>query len=283
MQKLLTHIISWLLYTSIFAACCAVGLCMATERLLLADIPPLFIPLHFFVFGSTAMVYNAHFLQLKTSERVSDRYQWSLQYPYAHRIVFGLGVLLCGGSLFWLGWQILLACVLLGVLSFGYSLPLLLPVGSGIKLRDFGWVKILLLTGVWTIVTSILPMLYWHVPIADYPFEILLRFVFMFVLCVAFDIRDMQTDFKAGIYTLPNRIGLQNSYRLMYGFILLFLALSIVQYLRYPSAIRLGAELITAFITWRVIVYTRTHTSDKIYLGLVDGMMLLYALLVLAH
>lgn len=103
----------------------------------------------------------------------------------------------------------------------------------------------------------------------------------MFTLCVAFDIRDMQTDLDAGIITLPNIIGLKNSYRLMDVAILLFVLLGIVQYLRYPSATRLAGEVIAAIITRMVISYTRKHPSDKAYLGLVDGMMLLYTLLVL--
>ena len=63
--------------------------------------------------------------------------------------------------------------------------------------------------------------------------------------------------------------------------ILLFSILSVIQYFRYPSAGRLTGELLTAIATKAVISYSRNHPSDKAYLGLVDGMMLLYAILVL--
>jgi 1,4-dihydroxy-2-naphthoate octaprenyltransferase len=159
----------------------------------------------------------------------------------------------------------------------------MLPLKNKKSLREFGWVKIIILTAVWTIVTSVLPMLYHQVPLAAYPFEILLRFVFLFTLCVAFDIRDMQTDLEAGISTLPNLIGIKNSYRLMDIALVLFAVLSVVQYFRYPSAVRLGGELVAAIVTRLVIQYSKYHASDRVYLGLVDGMMLLYAALVLMH
>jgi 1,4-dihydroxy-2-naphthoate octaprenyltransferase len=178
--------------------------------------------------------------------------------------------------------QILIGCAVLAVLSFAYSLPIL-PLKNKRRLKDFGWVKILVLTLVWTIVTSVLPMLYWDVSLSAYPFEILIRFVFLFTLCVAFDIRDMQTDLEAGIATLPNLIGVKNSYRLMDVALVLFVLLSIIQYIRYPIAGRLAGEVITALATKLVINHSKTHSSDRVYLGLVDGMMLLYGLLMLLH
>lgn len=255
---------------------------MGTERLLIGRVPPLFTALHMLVFGSTLVVYNTHYMIKRSYPEISDRFAWSQRSRVWHYLFFGSGFLMCVISIFLMSWKILAACGVLGILSFAYSLPLL-PFKDKRRLKDFGWIKILVLTSVWTIVTSVLPILYWDRQIADYPYEIVMRFVFMFTLCVAFDIRDMQTDLEADIFTLPNLIGLKNSYILMDITIILFAALSVIQYFRYPSATRLVGELATAVITKVVIVYSKKHPSDKAYLGLVDGMMLLYALLVLWH
>ncbi|MCB0698169.1 MAG: hypothetical protein KDC07_12445, partial [Chitinophagaceae bacterium] len=158
-----------------------------------------------------------------------------------------------------------------------------LPISNPKRLKDFGWIKITVLTTVWTIVTSVLPILDHDMNISDYPYEILMRFVFMFTLCVAFDIRDMQTDMDAGIATLPNMIGIKGSYRVMSASMILFIIMSFVQYIRHPSHLRLGAELFVAAAVKLVIDYARKHPSDRAYLGLVDGMMMLYAILVLWH
>lgn len=279
-MRFIERFIDWVLYTSVFAALCSTGMCMATERLLINAIAPLFTPLHALVFGSTLVVYNVHYTIKRSRPGTSDRFAWTERNRYWHYIFFISGTVLSLGSLFWLSWKILLGCVVLAFLSFAYSLPLL-PFTNKRRIRDFGWVKITVLTGVWTIVTSVLPILYWDKQLVDYPFEILIRFVFMFTLCVAFDIRDMQTDLDAEIFTLPNLIGLKNSYRLMNGTIFLFVVLSLVQFYRYSSSSRLVAEVVTAVVTKLAIEYTKKYPSDKAYLGFVDGMMLFYSVLVL--
>ncbi len=280
LRHLIHIVINWVLYTSIFAATCAVGLCMSTERLLLNEGPPLYSGLHLLVFCSTLFVYNVHYLIKKSTPELSDRFGWSQHHRLWHYLLMSIGIIGCGISAFHLPQNILLVCVLLAVLSFSYSIPLL-PFKDKKRLKDFGWIKILVLTAVWTIVTSVLPLLYHSRALADYPFEIMIRFVFMFTLCVAFDIRDMQTDMEAGIATLPNMIGIKGSYRVMSVSMILFIIMSMIQYARYPSVNRLIAEIIVAIATKLAIDYARKHPSDRAYLGLVDGMMLLYATLVL--
>ncbi len=280
MPSLLNKFINWVLYTSFFAACCATGLCMATERLFTSYRPPLVTPLHALIFGSTLLVYNVHFIFKRSSPDLSDRYGWSQYYMIWHYGAILTGIALIGTGLLFLPLKIWLACGVLGLLSFAYSIPLL-PLRNKKRIKDFGWIKLFTLVSVWTIVTAVLPILYWDKQLGAYPFEILIRFIFMLALCIAFDIRDMQTDMDASIYTLPNSIGVKNSYRLIHIAIVLFAILSVVQYIRYPSLQRLSAEMITAITTMGVIHYTKRHPSDRVYLALVDGMMLLYAVLIL--
>lgn len=204
----------------------------------------------------------------------------NLQFRPWYLLFFIAGMAMAITSLFWLSGEILITSVILGAFTFTYSWPLL-PFKNKKRIREFGSLKILVLAGVWTIVTSILPILYSHKHTLDYPFEILLRFVFIFTLCVVFDIRDMQTDLENNIATLPNKVGIDNSYRLINITLVLFAVLSIVQYFRYPITGRLAGALLTAVITKVVVNYLRKHPSGKAYLGLADGVMMLYALLVL--
>jgi 4-hydroxybenzoate polyprenyltransferase len=273
-------LINWILYTSFFAASCAVGMCMATEQLINAESATLFNPLHVLVFGGVLLVYNTHFLLQKSTPELSERFGWSQHYRLWHYISISIGLVCLGYSLFKMPAPVISACVVLAVLSFAYSLPML-PIVARKRLKDYGWVKIGVLTSVWTIVTAVLPMLYYSKPIEAYPFEIGIRFALMFPLCLAFDVRDMQTDVQAGIFTVPNRIGIKNTYRLMNAVIVLFVVFSVIQYVRYPSVGRIAAELIAAIAMKWVTGYARTHSTDKAYLGLVDGVMLLYALLII--
>lgn len=272
------NILSWLLYTSLFAAFCALGLSMATERLFLRYFPPLLTSLHALIFGSTLLVYNTHYL-IRKSE-MSDRFDWTLRNHYWHYFFWLAGLALCVVSAFFLPFAVLKGCALLALLSFAYSIPLL-PFRDKRRLKDFGYLKIVVLTSVWTIVTAVLPMLYWDMSLSDYPFEIMIRFVFMFVLCLAFDLRDMQTDRESRIMTLPNRIGVTNTYRLMYLGTALFAVFSMVQFLRYGQASRFAAELVTALYVLWALGYTRRKPSDMAYLLYVDGAMLFCAVAIL--
>jgi 4-hydroxybenzoate polyprenyltransferase len=278
--KFVTRFIDLFLYTSLFTACCAMGLCMATEKLVTMSSPPLFSHLHALVFGSTLLVYNVQRVFPKGSA-VADKKKANPYYSW-HFFFFSSGILMTAYGLFWLSWQMIAGCLILGAFTFAYSWPLL-PFINKKRLRDFGWLKILVLACVWTIATSVLPILSDGKNIRDYPFEIMVRLAFIFTLCIVFDIRDMRADLQNNIHTLPYTVGIRNSYRLINVTLLLFALLSIAQYIHYPLNERLAGALATAIITWIVVLYLRKHPSERAYLGLADGVMLVYALLILIN
>ncbi len=234
--------------------------------------------LHVLVFGSTLLVYNTPRIARMLRGKPTGKPGYAKWYIF----FFCVGLVVTVTGLYGQTAVMLRVSCLLGIFAFSYFLPVL-PFKNKKRLRDFGFVKIIVLTGVWTIATSVLPMLYWQKNLTDYPLEIFLRFVFVFALCVMFDLRDMRHDFENKIFTLPNKVGVRNSYRLIYASLLFFAAISVVQYIRYPVAGRLAGALITAACTWLIVQYVKKHSSDdRLYLLLVDGAMLLYAVLVLS-
>jgi hypothetical protein len=269
-------VLKWILYTSLFAACCAAGLCIATEKLLLGHIPTWLTPLHGFVIGNTLCIYNFHYYIKKIPAGISDRADWSLQHRWVHPVLIALGCLLSLACLFFLPLKVLGVSIGLGLLSLGYSLPVL-PFPRKKRLKDWGILKLILLSLVWTCVTVLMPMLYWNKSFQAYEVEFLLRFTFMLPLCIAFDIRDMETDKENSIYTLPNAIGLKNSFRLMNIFLLVFVALAVWQYFRYPIGGRLISGLAIALLTRIVLYLSQKYDTDVFYLLFIDGMMLVYA------
>ncbi len=251
---------------------------MATERLINNNPPFLINDLHILVFGGTLVVYNTPRIAKMLRRVQAGRRKYHKWYI----LFFTAGIILAGIGSYRQSNTIMLASGLLGVVAFSYYLPVL-PFKDRKRLRDFGSIKIFVLTGVWTVATSILPMLFWQKNIVEYPFEIIIRFVLVFILCVLFDLRDMKPDLKSNIYTLPNKVGIQNSYRLIYTSLALYSVLSIFQYLKHPIPERLAGAGITAAATWLVTQYVKKQPGDRVYLLLVDGIMLLYALLVLAY
>ncbi len=272
-------IVDWLLFTYIFTACCAVGLCMTTESLINGIAPALLSPLHVFLFGSTLVIYNTHMAARKilalTKKNKSLSRNW-----FRHTLFSLIGFLLLGISACNMPTMVLAACAVPAVISFAYSLPLL-PFGSRKTLRELGSLKIFALSFVWTFSTAGLPMLFWQKSIAAFPFELLLRFALMFSLCLIFDIRDIRADAAVNIRTLPRVIGRLNSYRLLAACSALFVLLSSLQYTKFHSLHRIFAAFITAIAIIAVARYLRKHNSEQAHLLIGDGVMMLYCLLVL--
>jgi hypothetical protein len=253
---------------------------MATEKLVIGQLPPLYSVLHLFIVGCTLIVYNLHYVIKKSSVELSDQYAWVQDNKYWNYTFILFGALLdlyCINKMPLIIWQ---TCIVLALFSFAYSLPLL-PFKGKHRLKDIGWLKIFVLASVWTSVTAILPILYWKMPLSQYPFEIVLRYVFLFILCLAFDIRDKQVDLEAGIYTLPNKIGLLATYSLISSLAVLFIVLSIVQFFRFGIATRLVINVASTVTTLIAVHFVRKHPSDKNYILLIDGQMLLNGLMIL--
>jgi len=252
---------------------------MATEKLLLDHFPVFGNALHIFVAANTVVIYNLHYYIKRLPAGVSDRADWSREHKWIHPFLIIAGCLISGICLFSLNWSVIAVSIGLGILSLGYSLPIL-PFPQKKRLKDWGILKLILLSLVWASVTVLMPIFFWEKHFADYEVEFLLRFCFMLPLCAAFDIRDMETDKQQQIYTLPNAIGLKNTYRLIDLFLLSFGILAIWQYLRYPIPLRLVSAFVILALLKVVIHFSKKSNSDIFYLLFIDGMMLVYAIFI---
>ena len=171
---------------------------------------------------------------------------------------------------------------LAALLSLAYSLPTL---PGGRKLREYGVAKILILTGVWTLVTGYLPVM-GKLPSETIALLLARRFLFMFALCIAFDLRDRVADERAGIRTVPVRVGDRASYGLVRITLLAFAGLILLAPLagpHQPGGWMIGALLLSALVTWFAIEHSRRRVKSNLYyLGWIDGMMAVQGLLVVA-
>src|SRR5690606_344192 len=176
------------------------------------------------------MAYNISFVWVILARNRQDRSRPWRDMANVHGLFLLLGLMLCLHSLEFLHPIVLFGLFVMAILSVLYVLPLL-PFGT--RLRDFGILKILTLTMVWTLVTAALPIFYYGQLFQDFYLEIIIRFVFMLVLCVAFDIRDMAIDGEMQIQTLPNIIGKNKSYLLIKILLFILSFLFVVQFFRH--------------------------------------------------
>jgi len=236
---------------------------------------PVFTPLHLLIAGATLVEYNTHALFNASWPGISKRLKFSI-------LFFGAaGTAACIISVLLLPVRVTLFALLLGLLSVGYSLPIL-PFMKGRRLKDFGLAKIVILTWVWVLVTTVLPMIYWEYKLQPpLTAEIILRFLLIFPLCIAFDIRDVAPDKRNDILTLPNAIGIGGS-RLFMAFLLLAFSIGgTIRAFAAPATHAWWIYPLVGLCTWWAISKTTSGKNDFRYLLLVDGMMLVYGLLTL--
>src|SRR5690606_14002425 len=87
---------------------------------------------------------------------------------------------------------------LLGCIAVLYSFPFL-PFGKKRRIKDYGFLKIITLALLWTLVTVWFPANRWEIDHGLFTLVLAKRFVFMFVLCLMFDVRDIPIDSKEHI------------------------------------------------------------------------------------
>lgn len=223
--------------------------------------------------------YNLHYLVKTSAVKNSRRLAWSLQNKSVHKILFAAGCVLILISLFSFHLHHFFILLVLGAIAFLYSFPAL-PLTNGKRIKDYGFLKIITLALLWTIVTVWFPVSDRAINATSFLFVFGKRFVFMFVLCLLFDMRDIEIDRHENIKTLAVILGKQKSYVTAYAGLLVFFLMSLLQYIYWDDSGVFIAMCISAAATFLTVEFTKKTNSDFVYLAGIDGMMLLQALLV---
>ena len=215
---MLKKILDVILFGSLFISFCAVALCIETNILLHLKLNS--VSFYLFVFGATLVQYNLHYLFKKSAVKYSERLAWSLKNKLTHKVLIWLGIALIIISLFSFQLHQFIILSVLGAIALLYSFPLL-PFARKKRIKDYGLLKILTLALMWTLVTVWFP-----VDEANYSFSyhliLIRRFIFIFILCLLFDIRDTEIDRAENISTLSVKLGVKRAYILCYTLLILF-------------------------------------------------------------
>jgi 4-hydroxybenzoate polyprenyltransferase len=269
--------LEFILFSSIFISVCAVAFSIETN--IVFGVPFNHISFYCFVFGATLAQYNLHYLAKKVAVKNSERLSWSLDNRNIHLILLIAGIALILFSFFSFHLRHYAILICLGAIAFLYSFPFI-PFGKKKRIKDYGFLKIITLSLLWTLVTVWFPVNSMNVETNLFIFVFVKRFIFMFILCLLFDMRDIEIDSKERIDTLAVILGMKKSYLLAYILLIVFIGLSYAQYQYFPQSAFLPAMLISAAATFVTIEITKKSNSDFVYLAGIDGMMLLQAVLV---
>lgn len=238
---------------------------------------PFNIYLVLFVFFATLCSYNFHYIMAGAFQRQKI----SLQLIYSR--YSGVLVLLAGvtGVLFFFsGAHILPGNVAIAfLLTFLYSVPLF-PFKVLAFTRKAGIVKTLLLAFTWMFVTAYLPLAQYGVEFTN-PGLLLMakRFLFMLMLCILFDNRDIAVDKIRGLSSLSTHLSASQMKWLIYC---IFILLFVINYLlgHYGITLKQQVALQTAaFINLAIYFFSLKKQGYFFYYFIVDGSMVLMTLL----
>ncbi len=218
-----------------------------------------YVPLSVF-FGSH-MLYSFHRLykiDFIPRERLEARHRWMLgrgkavRYAMVFSMFFGMLLLpnFQADAIIWL--------IPAGLVSVGYTIPILPSEDGWRRFRDIPYTKPLIISFVVSYFTLAFPVFEQQGIEAIFEGGFLRafseRFLFLLAVTIPFDMRDMRNDHEAGLETLATEYG-------------------------FKAAKRTGYIVITA---WLVLVFWRLHESDYAWpfivvpLALLAGLLLAY-------
>ena len=267
------RVFNFILSHSIFVAFCAIALAYQTVLLLHLSAS---IYLYGFIFFATLCSYNFYWLLSKYSFRhdipLTDFFK-----KEADEIVLlclsVAGLLLCFVNVHLSYYVIIAAAALTGL----YAIPLL-PISFLKFTRKAGVLKTTLLAFTWSFVTVFIPLQKASFILTDLEFFILTRrFLFMLMLCIIFDNRDIAVDKIRGLRSLATDLSVKTMRYLIYSiFIILFATNFLFRYygVSIAQSIALQISTIALLITY---YYSTKKQGYLFYYFFVDGMMLFSA------
>jgi len=108
-------------------------------------------------------------------------------------------------SLFFFEAGIYLYIFPLAVLALSYSIPVIKSGRKRLRLLEFYSAKTPTLALVWALTTTLIPLVEQNISISStfVWLQVISRSLFIFALCIPFEIRDMEKDRQSNVRTLP--------------------------------------------------------------------------------
>lgn len=230
-----------------------------------------------FVFFSTLCSYNFHYILGHAFQQ--QKINWAL---FCNRFSAVLVLLtgISGAFLFFFDahinvWNVAIAFLL----TFTYSIPLL-PFKAVAFTRKAGVVKTLLLAFTWMFVTAWLPLSQYGLQFTIAGLLIMAkRFLFMLMLCLIFDNRDVRVDKIRGLSSLATHLSPVQMKWLMYSIFVLLFSLNFFLGHYGITAQQVFALQLAACINLFIYFYSQKVRSYFFYYFIVDGSMVLMTLL----
>jgi 4-hydroxybenzoate polyprenyltransferase len=237
------------------------------------------------VFFATLLEYNFHVLVAANGGQeamLKAKRYWAFGHIGIIKILFFSSLAGLVFSMFFVSRQIIFVFGLLSILTLFYTSNGFVKGKSRYGLQRVIGLKTVVLAFVWAAVTVYLPVLQSGTFYG--PAKIILlfveRFAFIFAIAIPFDIRDMETDSRAGVKSFPVVFGSKRALQISNSAMLVSAMFTVCNYYLSGLAFVSLSCLISVLISFFAINSFKTNLLTHYYYGILDGCLVLYGLLV---
>jgi len=277
--QLFTRLFDYFLFGNWLISMAGILLTMSSVRSLSLEIR-IQVPVLILVGAGVMLIYSVHAISQNNPLFSSVRKNWINNNQKLLVINFVLAAILIAGTLPFLNRNLFLLIVPCGLVSLAYSFRIRINKKVW-ALREVPFIKALVVSAVWSLVSVLLPLLQANTNIYEvyaYKAGILMgiRFLVLLILCLLFDIRDIKADSDKGIKTFSSIAGIKGLKAVCFIFLLILSLL---------SATVSETALIHLFIfdaaASAFIIFTGENQNDYFYSFAGDGLIILYSFAVL--
>lgn len=264
--------IKTLVYANVFIAFCSLAQVFFTYQLF--PIPVNFANNSYLVFIllSTFLQYNVQRGYMINQSNVhTERSQWLLKHKkimlYSISACLLIVLFLCNN----LSWTSIGIMVVAEVLSTLYYLP-------PFNFRKHGYIKPFLISSVWTISCCLVPLIENDILTPHSVWYLVSQFCFISVLCLLFDIKDVEQDYMTGVNTYANKFGITITKLICVCSVLI--AFTCFYQFKHDTH-SLIASIILRLLVISTILFTNDRRHSFYYYLWVDGLMIVQMVLFL--
>jgi 4-hydroxybenzoate polyprenyltransferase len=238
------------------------------------------------IFFATLFEYNLHrFITTIKILKLTDTKERKLRYGGLTVYFAMLAFALCGFIVivFYAKPEVLIVLTPFALITLLYSVPVFKTQKSFMRLREIPFLKIFLISFVWSTATTIIPVIHNESSLFNLSVIATLteRFFFIFAITIPFDIRDMESDLQAGLKTIPLKLDKNKSILISYIALLMFFLISFFHYQSEQQWEILLAITISFIVTFFILYSKKLRTVQYYHTGILDGTIILQGFLVI--
>ena len=206
MYSFLKRLFNDFIFGNLFIALCAMGMVFST--FLMNGLPISLTPFTIFITMATYLLYDFHRFSFRINiydDKKIKIFNNEIILSSIEKTFYIIASSVLIGSLFFLKQQIFLILLPLVLLTLSYIFPFIKLNNRLITIGEIPLVKTPVLALVWGISTTVIPLMEQNINLSSsfIGLQVLSRTLFVFALCIPFEIRDIIKDKSKNIRTLP--------------------------------------------------------------------------------